>query len=373
MNQLQSFIDLISHPIFLSSSIGKVEIFNKKFYSLFLKKTDEAGELNPKDFKKGIKYSDFLTDEIFEIFVKNDELLLSNKNPKDQKIRESFEISNRKKLDFVVKRSLYFIEDKKFILNVFENRSPQKALKKALKDKRERDRINFMYTKNVAFGELLSNISHHWRQPLSTISLSLCNIRDMVEEHEDVEMIDERIDEIQDEIQFLSGTISKFQKYFKQKDSKRFNLQSALKDASELIAYELYRKPIEVKLDIDSSIYVVGDLNEFRQTILSILQNSLESIVAKYKDDTKNGTIEITSYKKDKRAILNISDNGVGISQEGLLKVFDPYYTTKFESRNVGLSLFVAKNSIEQLGGKIAIANNKKKGVDVIIELPLES
>jgi two-component system NtrC family sensor kinase len=103
---------------------------------------------------------------------------------------------------------------------------------------------------------------------------------------------------------------------------------------------------------------------KLEQVFLNVINNSIEAMEG-------NGKLFIKTKQVSKEVHIVISDNGIGISQEHLLKIFDPFFTTKESSSGTGLGLSICHGIIEQHGGTIALMNNKLGGVDTIIKLPV--
>jgi two-component system sensor histidine kinase HydH len=105
------------------------------------------------------------------------------------------------------------------------------------------------------------------------------------------------------------------------------------------------------------------DSNQMKQALLNIIQNSIEAIET-------NGKIQIQSKLADEReAIIEIADNGVGMSQETLSKIFNLYFTTKPTGTGLGLSL--VHQIISQHNGRIEVESEVGKGTRFLIYLPI--
>nr|WP_272495742.1 sensor histidine kinase [Bacillus pinisoli] len=118
---------------------------------------------------------------------------------------------------------------------------------------------------------------------------------------------------------------------------------------------------IVIKSNVEEDLYVKGKENEFKQAILNIMRNSVEAI------DT-NGTLEILGYKKEDKVLIEIKDDGVGMSTKQLAKLGAPYYSTKDKGTGVGLT--ITYKIIKDLKGKITVHSKPDIGTRFIIELP---
>jgi signal transduction histidine kinase len=108
------------------------------------------------------------------------------------------------------------------------------------------------------------------------------------------------------------------------------------------------------------------DLNtaKLEQVFLNVINNSIEAM-------ENHGELIIKTHRMNNEIKIVVSDDGSGISQEHLSKVFDPFFTTKEMNKGTGLGLSICHGIIEQHGGTIALKNNKKRGVETTITLPV--
>ncbi|MCG6551537.1 MAG: PAS domain S-box protein [Candidatus Magnetominusculus sp. LBB02] len=224
---------------------------------------------------------------------------------------------------------------------------------------RAKDQLMYEHSRNISMGELLVNISHHWRQPLCGIAVYIQDIKDAYRYNElDEPYLNKNIALAMSELKMLSDTIDAFSNFYVQdKEQQEFYISSEINRADTLISEYVKDKAIVIDKDMDNSLTVRGYPHEFAHVILSVLTN------AKDKFEQKNitgGMIKIRSYNDDTtgRKIITIADNGGAIPDEIINKVFDPYFTTKDKSRGTGMGLYMAKVIIEKImGGAISIGN----------------
>ncbi|MCK4874277.1 MAG: HAMP domain-containing histidine kinase, partial [Sulfurimonas sp.] len=122
---------------------------------------------------------------------------------------------------------------------------------------------------------------------------------------------------------------------------------------------------IEVKI-IKNGANVSGYVREFQQVILNILNNAKDAII---ENNIENGIITIKENESESKAIIEIQDNGGGILDSALDRVFEPYFTTKEQGSGTGLGLYMSKMIIEDnMNGKLYVKNSLE-GTLFIIEL----
>ena len=221
---------------------------------------------------------------------------------------------------------------------------------------REKDTMIAQQTKMAAMGEMIENIAHQWRQPLSTISTISSGIKlqyeySVVDEKEAIKSMDT----ILTTTQYLSQTIDDFRNYFNsKKEANYFSLKDILGKVCALVEPQLYSKNIQIIKDIDE-LTIFGLENEFLQVVINILNNS--------KDEFERVSLEhkyiFISAKIIQNSIkVTIKDNAGGIDEKIINKVFKPYFTTKDDSKGTGIGLYMSKQIIEKhMKGTISVSN----------------
>ena len=121
----------------------------------------------------------------------------------------------------------------------------------------------------------------------------------------------------------------------------------------------------------NENLKVDGYENEFKQVALNLIANAKDSILDKIGQETGfKGQIGIKVSNKNGKVVLEIADNGTGIKEEVLDKIFEPYFTTKEQGRGTGIGLYMSKMIIEDnMGGSIRAYNNNSGGAIFVVEL----
>jgi len=291
-----------------------------------------------------------------------------------------FIVITRVVLFFISIILIYFL-----VIQIRDKEKIEQQAKQAIKDKLEIERtieINkqhqqqiFEQSKSAQMGDMIGNIAHQWRQPLSVISTAASGI--IMRKEYGIDIDDEKEKEvlksIVDTTQFLSSTIDTFRNYLKEKKvEKEVILQERINNALYITSASLENNYIKVINEIDKvePIKINLILGELSQVIINILNNAKDVII---ENKINDGFIKI-SLKKDKdKAIISIQDNAGGIPKDNLSKIFNPYFTTKHQSQGTGLGLYMSKEIIEKhLNGKL-YAKNIDNGAVFNIELPLDN
>ena len=221
-------------------------------------------------------------------------------------------------------------------------------------------------SKMASMGEMIGNIAHQWRQPLSQLSGLFFDIESAYEYKElDKKYLTQRSNEANDLIEYMSKTIDDFKGFYDPNTKKeKFNLLQTVQSALNIVGSSLKFHNIRVSLRVKNSLHVEGFSNEFSQVILNIISNSKD--IALFRN-IKEPEIKIFSELKNDKISLHVEDNCGGIDTKNIEKIFEPYFTTKYEY-GTGIGLYMCKVIIEnKMGGKI-FAKNIKNGSRFTIE-----
>jgi len=244
---------------------------------------------------------------------------------------------------------------------------------------KKKDTIFAQQTKMAAMGEMLGNIAHQWRQPLSVISTASSGIKI---QHEMNILTDERLieslDGITNSAQYLSTTIDDFRDFFRpNKEKVQFNLNTTFTKTLTLISNQFKNQEIELILDIED-IDIIGLENELIQVLINILNNACDEL--KTKQNQRLLTF-VNIYKKEDFVYIKIKDNAGGISQDIINRIFEPYFTTKHKAQGTGIGLYMSEEIISKhMDGEINIKNityeyenEQYTGAQFTIKLPINN
>ncbi|WP_024955029.1 PAS domain-containing sensor histidine kinase [Sulfurospirillum arcachonense] len=241
-----------------------------------------------------------------------------------------------------------------------------KALvKKEVAKNEEKQKLLIQQNKLAAMGEMIGSIAHQWRQPLNNISLIIHFIRDNINNKNfKEEQLNTFVNKAKEQITYMSETIDDFRDFYKpSKNIELFDIKIAITSTINIMQTQLEKNSIHVKIS-GTSLAIYGYENEFKQAILNIISNAKDAIVSqKEKNPSLLGEILINIFKQDNKNIITISNNGAEASQEVLERMFEPYYTTKFENQGTGIGLYMTKTIIETNMKGTINAKNSNGGV----------
>ena len=261
-------------------------------------------------------------------------------------------------------------EREHFLKNL--NEELEARVNKALDKHIRQQKLILDQSKLAIRGEMISNIAHQWRQPLNVTALAIQNIALMTESEEfSHEQLDELVVQAMAQIQYLSEVVNKFSRFFDSNDDvSLFSVTNVLKETIGLLEGRLHENAITVEIEGDD-ISLEGKVNDFKQIMLVLFNNAVEAIV-KQRDDVAEhqGRITILLDQSDGKKIIAFRDNGIGVDPEIRERVFDPYFTTKFQAQDVGISLYMAKMLVERnLGGLLTLGASRPGETEFIIEV----
>ena len=221
--------------------------------------------------------------------------------------------------------------------------------------------------KLASMGEMISSIAHQWRQPLSEINGVVLDMDvDYRKEKLTKDRFENHLNDIERITSYLSKTIHDFMNLFSHnKELKEFSLSGAIKSSRRLVMMFTKEKfTLTYRKDID--IMLVGYESELIQALLIVINNSIDAA----RENGIESIITVEVKEIDNNVCINIEDNGGGISAEVLQNIFNPYFTTKHESKGTGLGLYIVKMIIEEsMSGSVQVFN-KNRGVNCKMIIP---
>ncbi|PLY08582.1 MAG: hypothetical protein C0626_12045 [Arcobacter sp.] len=224
-------------------------------------------------------------------------------------------------------------------------------------DKQEKEKLIQYQSKMAAMGEMIGNIAHQWRQPLSVISTASTGIKLKKEmgELSDEDLLN-TMDNINNSTQYLSQTIDDFRNFFNpaQQNFTMVSIEDIIESTFNLVHTQYVSKGISIIKNIEDISFKTSK-NGLIQVLINILNNSRDVLAEQNK---QKKYIFINSFKKSKDLVIEIYDNGNGIDEKIINRIFEPYFTTKYKSQGTGIGLYMSQEIIEkQLNGKIVVEN----------------
>ena len=396
-----SFIDDVSQikskKIGIPKDYAFTEILEKKYSNLdfvFVKNMEDGfkqiqkGEIDgllgnlttlgytiQKDYIGQIKIIAKLDEVLHEaIASRNDEPLLNNilekalHTIKEQQREDIFNkwvsVNYQKEIDYaffyeifagtLILISILILAYRQYLLKKL-NQELNERIELEMQKNEEKNRISIQQSRMASMGEMLENIAHQWRQPLSIISVCASGM----EVKKDYDILSDEdfrtgIKQIKDTTQYLSNTIEDFRSFFiKDKISADLDIRNTLTKVFDLVNATFAKNSITVVRDIKTITF-----NSFENELIQVLMNILINAKDALQNKNSERLVIIKVKKLHERIIITIRDNAGGIDESIIDKIFEPYFTTKHQYEGTGIGLYMSKLIIEKhLNGEITAKN----------------
>jgi signal transduction histidine kinase len=320
----KNYITLFDKNIF----IKKEHLSNQTIYILYKSKTEMLKTIREDDIKMTVIIL------IFTIFLSIPFALLLARPIKDM-----FEI--------VIIQSDKLHE----IATTLDKKVEEESLKNAKKD-----RLLQHQSKMAELGDMIANIAHQWRHPLTRLSLLLQNLKLYQTKNKLTnEIFFDSLIKSNEQIDFMSNTIDNFRDFYKpNKEKVNFYIVESLNDILKIIGTVLEHDNIDLTITDTDHIEIFGIKNQFSQVLLNIIVNAKDALI---ENNIQNPIIDIDISKTDQNILITIKDNAKGIPDNIIDDIFNPYFTTKKE-KGTGIGLYLSKTIIEEeMNGKINVQN----------------
>ena len=244
----------------------------------------------------------------------------------------------------------------------------------------KQQKILLTQSKMLALTEMLGNIAHQWRQPLSVITSAVSGMKFELEVQEDIsrESILRCSDAVMKQASYLSKTIDDFKEFIAEDNNDKIVQVSDVFLKLESLVDEMFKtNSITLVKDVEENVSLKLNDNILIQAFINICYNSKDAFVLN--EVKKEERYFFISCKKDKNKVtISLKDTAGGIKEEIIDKIFEPYFTTKHKARGIGVGLYktneiITKNLLGSIEAKNAYSHLKNKeymGGEFIITLP---
>jgi len=271
----------------------------------------------------------------------------------------------------VVSIIVYFYKIKMDAARKIISTQEQQLLKK-IDELTQKDKMLTQQSKQAVMGEMISMIAHQWRQPLSTVTLSISNlqVKKLLGEQISEKDVDEVLKTVSDTVVYLSDTIDDFKTYFQpNKELQRVTITEIIDKTLTFVEPRMKNRNITLLQHIHSTKELYTYSNELVQVLLNIINNAIDEFIVR---NTQNPQIDISVLDDTQDAIIIvIEDNAGGIKQQNIDTIFEPYVSTKGKN-GTGLGLYMSQMIIEkQFNSKIEVQTNSI-GATFRIRIPIK-
>jgi two-component system NtrC family sensor kinase len=256
-----------------------------------------------------------------------------------------------------------------------------KRIERADAEKEELGHQLVRATRLAELGEMAAGFAHEINNPLQIIkseqTLMEAIFGDLKEKGElkasaELDEILDSMEQIKLQINRCAQITQQILKFGRQTEpvSVDVDLRQYIPEVTSMIAKKAEVHGIALRQEISDSIPLVhADPSQLQQVFLNLYNNAIDAIVSRHGSSGGELTVSVDPEENGKVRI-SVRDNGTGISQENLKKVFSPFFTTKPVGKGTGLGLSVCYGIIDRLGGEMEVASEKGVGTTFTIRLP---
>lgn len=349
----------------ITDSNQKILQVNKSFSKITGYTLDEVIGKKPALFKSGLHNKEFY-DKMFDSLRKNNFWMGEIKN-----IKKDGSLINE---HLIIQSVLNEKNEVIYYVASFLDTTKQKEIENQLEINQQ---ILLQQAKLAAMGEMLENIAHQWKQPLSIITTLTSGI--LLNKELNIltdEFLKDGLNNITNSVKYMSKTIDDFRNFYNNKlEKKEFSIKNSIEKSLVLLSSKLMKNNVIIIKNIED-IEILGYENEIIQVYMNILNNAMDSL-ENLKDEIK--IIKITGRIEGNKAYIEFLDNAGGINEEIIDKIFDSHFTTKDATKGTGIGLYMSRIIISKAKGELDVFNKtfdfkekSYKGANFIITLPLK-
>jgi two-component system, NtrC family, sensor kinase len=217
-----------------------------------------------------------------------------------------------------------------------------------------------------AVGEFVAGVAHELNNPLTAL-IGYAELLQMSEVNDDDRSSLQRISSSAERCHKIVQSLLSFARQHPP-ERKLAGVNALVDGVIEILIYELRTNNIKVEKELSAHLpRLLLDPHQIQQVFLNIVNNARQAIEA----HRQRGLIRITTSAVEQRVRITFQDDGPGISEENLAKIFNPFFTTKPVGKGTGLGLSLSYGIIQEHGGSITAASKLGHGTTFIIELPI--
>jgi two-component system NtrC family sensor kinase len=216
----------------------------------------------------------------------------------------------------------------------------------------------------AAVGQMAAGIGHEINNPL----MNIMSLASLIEESvpKDNNQIHDDINALQNEGKRCARIVQGILNFARETEPsyQQFELGSLIDETLSVFQHRLQVMNVNLDVEVKDNLMINADYGQIQQVLMNIIINAMHAT-------PENSTISIRAEQHGGNAVIGIMDNGLGIKDEDIPRVFSPFFTTKPEGSGTGLGLSVSYGIIKKHGGTITLGNRDEGGVRVVITIPV--
>ena len=230
--------------------------------------------------------------------------------------------------------------------------------------------------KLAAVGQLAAGVAHEINSPLANISLKAEYLLDIIGKSSsnlDMNLLERELESIKNEVKLGSKIVTDLLQFSRKIHivPSKLKIKSLISDLlnSPIISSRLNEKKVDIRMQINEDLEIVGDKMLLLQVFQNVLNNSLDA----FENFEIKPQINFITRKTKNKIEIKVTDNGIGIKEMNLKRVFEPFFSTKPIGKGTGLGLSICRGIIEKHKGEIKVKSIYGHGTEIIIILPIIS
>ena len=256
------------------------------------------------------------------------------------------------------------------------NKNLEKKVEDEVRIRREQEQKAVEQSRLAALGELAAGIAHEINQPLHSIAFAIDNMKMAIEENDaDKEYLQKKTKNIFSDVDRMKRIIDHIRTFSRKQtgeEKEPFRINQSISNAVNMVKEQYSNHRIKLDVDLDKNLpETLGNLYRFEQVVLILLSNGKDAVEEKAEKAGENyqKKLSIKTFQRDNNIMMEFIDNGIGISQENIDKIFNPFYTTKKTGEGTGLGLSIAFGIIGEMEGTIEVESEVGVGTRMKLEL----
>ncbi len=228
---------------------------------------------------------------------------------------------------------------------------------------------------DAAWSEVARRLAHEIKNPLTPIQLSAERLQHRIKpllDEEQAAFLQRMSSTIINQVDTMKKMVNAFSEYARipELHLKEININNLITEVAEL--YRTSQPDVQIRLNLKGAPAITADADRMRQLLINLIKNALEAMQEKKTDSESLLLISSKVEQHDNKRnyfVLTVCDNGIGIDEELLPHLFEPYKTTKI--KGTGLGLAIVKRIVEEHDGWVTAKNNMDNGATISIYLPV--
>jgi PAS domain S-box-containing protein len=233
-------------------------------------------------------------------------------------------------------------------------------------------------SKMTTLGMMAAGMAHEINQPLNVIQICADFFLKMLKRGQPVADADLRVmaNDIISNVNRATGIINHVRHFARQSEvvTSRVNINAPIQDVFKVLGHQIKAHQIELDLDLDCDIpYILADHNRLEQVFINLVTNAIDAMDEKAEIPEHKGMakrLAILTFELSGSVVVEVTDNGIGMSKEVQEKLFEPFFTTKKIGKGTGLGVSISYGIIKDYSGSIEIDSEPGRGTTFILRFP---